>query len=152
MIPHETRTSGASKKPIYTGDARISIILLERHHARGPSPHLSHCFFLPCRLGVTIYDNAYEGYSGPVAHRRFDADYSSERKDDCRKQKECVTGVLIEEAEGVVIPGLSAMIEFIEAATPLINLRYTRNPQGTIYGCKQSMKNSYMDKLDNRSP
>lgn len=60
--------------------------------------------------------------------------------------------MLIEEAERRVIPGLSSMIEVMEAATPLINLRYTRNPQGAIYGYEQSLENSYMTRLDNKSP
>lgn len=116
-------------------------------------------------LGVTIYDNAYEGYSKPGTStisiimlsgyepwRRFEADYLSGRKDDYRQEKERIAKVLIEEAERRVIPGLSSMIEVMEAATPLTNLRYTKNPQGAIYGYEQSLGNSYMTRLDNKSP
>jgi phytoene dehydrogenase-like protein len=116
-------------------------------------------------MGVTIYDNAYKGYSKPGTStvsiivpsgyepwRRFEADYFSGRKDAYRKEKERIARILIEETERRVIPGLSSMIEVMEAATPLTNLRYTQNPQGAIYGYEQSLENSYMTRLDNKSP
>ena len=116
-------------------------------------------------LGITVYDNAYQGYSKPGTStvsiimlsgyepwRRFEADYFAGRRDEYRKEKERVAGILMEEAERRVIPGLRSMIEVMEAATPLTNLRYTRNPQGAIYGYEQSLENSFMTRLDNKSP
>jgi hypothetical protein len=44
------------------------------------------------------------------------------------------------------------MIEFMEAATPLTNMRYTKNPDGAIYGYEQSLLNSFMNRVQNRSP
>lgn len=44
------------------------------------------------------------------------------------------------------------MIEVMEAATPLTMMRYTRNPQGAIYGYEQSMDNAYMTRLENGTP
>jgi prolycopene isomerase len=44
------------------------------------------------------------------------------------------------------------MIEVREAVTPLTNWRYTRNTEGAIYGFEQSMDNSYMKRIDNRTP
>ena len=44
------------------------------------------------------------------------------------------------------------MIEVREAATPLINQRYTGNPAGAIYGFEQSMDNAYMNRIENRTP
>jgi len=39
-----------------------------------------------------------------------------------------------------------------ESATPLTNWRFTRNPEGAIYGFEQAMNNSYMNRIDNRTP
>jgi all-trans-retinol 13,14-reductase len=116
-------------------------------------------------MGVTIYDNAYPGYSRPGTSivslimlsgyepwRRFEADYLAGRKDAYRQEKERIKNILIEKAEKLVIPGLSSMIEVVEAATPLTNLYYTRNPEGAIYGYEQSLANAYMNRLENTTP
>ena len=116
-------------------------------------------------LGVTLYDNAYMGYSnagtstvvvmmlsGYEPWKPFEADYFANRKDAYNKKKEAIAKALIEEAEKWVIPGLSSMIEFMEAATPLTNVRYTGNPEGAIYGYEQSLANAYMTRLDQRTP
>jgi len=116
-------------------------------------------------LLVTLYDNAYKGYSKPGTStvvvmmlsgyepwRRFEADYFAGRKDAYHKEKERIARALIEEVEKWVIPGLSSMIEVMEAATPLTNIRYTGNPEGAIYGYEQSMDNAYMTRLEQRTP
>jgi all-trans-retinol 13,14-reductase len=116
-------------------------------------------------LGVTVYDYAYPGYSRPGTStvalimlsgyepwRRFEADYFAGRKDEYNREKERIARILIERAEQRVIPGLGAMIEVMEAATPLTNVRYTRNPQGAIYGYEQSLANAYMNRLPNTTP
>ena len=116
-------------------------------------------------LLVTLYDNAYKGYSnagtstvvvmmlsGYEPWRRFEADYFADRKDAYHNEKERIARALIEEAEKWVIPGLSSMIEVMEAATPLTNIRYTGNPEGAIYGYEQSMDNAYMTRLEQRTP
>ena len=116
-------------------------------------------------LLVTLYDNAYEGYSshgtstvvvmmlsGYEPWRRFEADYFAGRKDAYHKEKERIARALIEEAEKWVIPGLNSMIEVMEAASPLTNIRYTGNPEGAIYGYEQSMDNAYMTRLEQRTP
>jgi prolycopene isomerase len=116
-------------------------------------------------FNVTIYDNAYEGYSQPGTStvtiitlsgyepwRPFEADYFAGRKEAYLKKKEQIARTLIAEAEKLVIPGLSSMIEVMDAATPLTNLRYTKNPEGAIYGYEQSVANSFMTRLGNRTP
>ncbi|HOV86296.1 MAG TPA: NAD(P)/FAD-dependent oxidoreductase [Syntrophobacteraceae bacterium] len=116
-------------------------------------------------LAVTLYDNCYPGYSRPGTStvsilmscayepwRRFEADYFAGRKDAYRKEKERIARVLVEETERRVIPGLTSMIEVMEASTPLTNLRYTRNPEGAVYGYEQTLSNSFMTRLDNRTP
>jgi all-trans-retinol 13,14-reductase len=116
-------------------------------------------------LLVTLYDNAYKGYSNPGTStvvvmmlsgyepwRRFEADYFAGRKDAYYKKKERIAKALIEETEKWVIPGLSSMIEVMEAATPLTNINYTGNPEGAIYGYEQSLDNAYMTRLDQRTP
>jgi phytoene dehydrogenase-like protein len=114
---------------------------------------------------VSVYDNVYEGYSRPGTStvvllfltgydpwRGFEADYRAGHKQAYRKEKERWAGILIRRAEEEVIPGLSSMIEVKEAATPLTNWRYTRNTEGAIYGFEQSMNNSFMNRIDNRTP
>ena len=116
-------------------------------------------------LGVTIYDNAFEGYSTPgtsivqllilsgyAPWKQYEDDYFAGRKKTYLKQKEQIAQVLIDMAEKRVIPGLSSMIEVMEAATPLTNVYYTRNPEGAIYGYEQAMNNAYMNRLQNTTP
>lgn len=116
-------------------------------------------------FSVTIYDNLFEGYSRPGTSslmlvilsgyepwRKFEGDYRSGRKKDYYKEKERWTNILIRRAEEEVIPGLSSMIEVKESATPLTNWRFTRNPEGAIYGFEQSMGNAFMNRIDNRTP
>ena len=116
-------------------------------------------------LGVTIYDHAFEGYSPPGTStvqllmlsgyepwKPYADDYFAGRKKAYLKQKEKIAQALIEKAEKWVIPGLSSMIEVMEAATPLTNVAYTRNPEGAIYGYEQAMNNAYMNRLENTTP
>lgn len=44
------------------------------------------------------------------------------------------------------------MIEVQEAATPLTNVRYTLNTAGAIYGYEQSVANTFMNRISNRTP
>ena len=103
-------------------------------------------------IGITIYDNAYHGYSVPGTStvtvmmlssyepwRRFEDDYLAGRKEAYIKEKERITEELIGQAEKLAIPNLRSMIEVKDAATPLTNLRYTNNPEGAIYGYEQSL-------------
>jgi prolycopene isomerase len=116
-------------------------------------------------LGVTVYDNAFQGYSQPGSStvcilmlsgyepwRQYEADYFAGRKESYNAEKERIAGIMIERAEERVIPGLSAMIDVIEIGTPLTNRRYTGNPQGAIYGYEQSLANAFMTRLPNTTP
>ncbi len=114
---------------------------------------------------VTIYDNAFQGYSQPGTSTvavlmlsgyepwlSYEADYFAGRKDAYNAEKERIAGILIQRAEERVIPGLSSMIDVIEIGTPLTNRRYTGNPQGAIYGYEQSLANAFMTRLPNATP
>jgi prolycopene isomerase len=116
-------------------------------------------------FSVSVYDNVYEGYSaegtstvmllflcGYGPWRRFEADYRNGRKGAYEVEKTRWADILIRRAEQHVIPGLSAVIEEREAATPLTNRRFTRNPEGAIYGFEQSLGNAFMNRIDNRTP
>ena len=116
-------------------------------------------------FSVSIYDNIFEGYSKPGTSslmllclsgyepwRRFEAGYKAGNKTDYEREKARWTDILIRRAEKEVIPGLSSMIEVKEASTPLTNWRFTRNPEGAIYGFEQSMDNAFMNRIDNRTP
>jgi prolycopene isomerase len=60
--------------------------------------------------------------------------------------------ILVKRAEEALIPDLSNMIEEYDVATPLTNIRYTGNPEGAIYGYEQSTQNSFLNRIDNRTP
>ena len=116
-------------------------------------------------FGVSFYDNVFDGYSRPGTStvgittlsgyepwRRFEADYNAGHKEAYNAEKTRWADILIRRAENLVMPGLASMITVREAATPLTNVRYTGNTGGAIYGFDQSMDNSYMTRLDNRTP
>ena len=44
------------------------------------------------------------------------------------------------------------MVEIAVAATPLTNWHYTRNSAGAVYGFEQSVANSFMNRINNRTP
>jgi prolycopene isomerase len=116
-------------------------------------------------FSVCIYDNIFKGYSSPGTStlqllvlcgydpwRKFESDYKAGNKAAYDKEKTRWTDILIRRAEKEVIPGLSAMIEVKDSATPLTNWRYTGNTEGAIYGFEQSMDNAYMNRIKNRTP
>jgi phytoene dehydrogenase-like protein len=54
--------------------------------------------------------------------------------------------------EALAIPGLKSMIEVMDAATPLTNMRYTKNPEGAVLGYEHSMDNYWIYRNKNRTP
>ena len=135
---------------------------------RGPAADYQSCIKGEVDRGgfsVSIYDNIFKGYSAPGTStlmllflsgyepwKKFENDYRAGRKGDYEKEKERWKKILIQRAEKEVVSDLSSMIEVSEAATPLTNWRYTRNPEGAIYGFEQSMDNSFMDRIENKTP
>ncbi len=116
-------------------------------------------------FAVFVYDNVYPGYSKPGKSsvsllmlsgyepwKQFEADYFAGRKEAYRKQKNRITQILIDRAEAKVIPGLKSMIEVVDAATPLTNVRYTKNPEGAIVGYESSMSHFGRTRIKNRTP
>lgn len=117
--------------------------------------------------GVTVYNNAYQGYAPPGTSivsifarssyepwRAFEVEYRTDHTQASayKKRKNHVRDVLIQRAEKQVIPGLSAMIREKEAATPLTNLRFTGNAQGAFLGYSQLLGNSGGSRLKNTCP
>jgi phytoene dehydrogenase-like protein len=116
-------------------------------------------------LAVTIFDNAFDGYSakgtstmsimflcGYEPWKRFEADYFAGHKEAYNAEKARIARTLVERAGRAILPGLSSMIEVMEVATPLTNLRFTRNPGGAIYGYEQPMDNAFIKRIENRTP
>ncbi len=114
-------------------------------------------------LGVTIYDNLYKGYSTPGTStlsvmtlcgyepwKKFETDYFAGRKKAYAREKDRLAQILIKIAEDRVIPNLTSMIEVMDAATPLTNVRYTGNYHGSIYGFDR--QGAKMNLLDVRTP
>lgn len=116
-------------------------------------------------LSATFYDNAYKGYSKPGTStvalimlsayepwKRFEADYWDGNKAEYEKEKWRIADILIDKTDEKVCPGLKQMIKVKEAATPLTNIRYTKNPAGAIYGYEQSLDNAFMNRIGARTP
>jgi prolycopene isomerase len=116
-------------------------------------------------FSVTVYDNAFEGYSRPGTStvmlfclsgfepwRTFEGDYVKGNKAAYEAEKERWSESLIRRAEELVVPGLSSMIEVKVTASPLTNWAYTGNTEGAIYGFEQSMDNSFMTRIPNETP
>jgi len=116
-------------------------------------------------FGAMFYDNLYKGYSpagkntltlvtlqGFDHWKKYEKDYWSGHKDAYRAEKERMAGILIRQAEEVILPGLSKAIEVKEIGTPLTNVRYTGNYRGAIYGWDQTLDNSSPRRLPHVTP
>lgn len=112
-------------------------------------------------LSVTLYDNAFPGYSRPGTNtmtimtccgyerwQPYAADYFAGRKQAYHREKQRLADILIAKTEQRLIPGLSQIIQVKVAATPLTCQRYTKNPQGAIYGFDDFSQ----PRLSNRTP
>ncbi|MCF8119953.1 MAG: FAD-dependent oxidoreductase [Deltaproteobacteria bacterium] len=135
---------------------------------RGPEADYAACLrgeVETCSFGVTLYDTLFKGYSRPGTStmtliclcgygpwKRFEADYRAGKKAAYYREKARWTDILIQRTEAHLIPGLRSMIEVQEAGTPLTCWRYTGNTQGAIYGFEQSMDNTFMNRIKNRTP
>jgi phytoene dehydrogenase-like protein len=116
-------------------------------------------------LGVCIYNNIYRTYSPPGTtvmtivslcgyqpFQPFEKDYVVGEKVAYKKKKAEIAQAMIKRVEDQLIPGLSGMIQVQVAATPLTNVRYTLNTAGAIYGYEQSVANTFMNRISNRTP
>jgi prolycopene isomerase len=116
-------------------------------------------------IAIAMYDNYFKGYSKPGTStitimalsgyepwRRFERHYFLGNKKGYYQQKERITKTMIKRVEEKVIPGLSSMINVMESATPLTNMRYTKNPEGAIYGYPCSVDNCFTTRIQNSTP
>jgi len=133
-------------------------------------PDIAHQYCLEARadksnIGVCIYNNIAKELSPPGTTtlnitlingyqpwKRFEQDYWAGKKTEYNARKREITETLIRRVEEQLIPGLRTMITVQESATPLTNVRYTLNTAGAIYGLEQSMDNSFMTRILNRTP
>jgi phytoene dehydrogenase-like protein len=116
-------------------------------------------------IGVCVYNNiakelappgtttvAITFINGYEPWKRFEKDYFAGKKKEYHAKKKEITDTLIRRVESELIPGLRTMIAAQDSATPLTNVRYTSNTAGAIYGLEQSMDNSFMTRISNRTP
>lgn len=114
---------------------------------------------------IAMYDNYFKGYSKPGTStitimalsgyepwRRFERDYFLGNKKEYYQQKERIAKTMIKRVEEKVIPGLSSMINVMESSTPLTNMRFTKNPEGAIYGYPCSVDNCFTNRIENSTP
>jgi len=103
-------------------------------------------------IGITLYDNLFEGYSVPgkttlsimclsdfAPWKKFEKEYFNDQKNTYNKEKERIAQRFIQRVEHALIPNLSKHIEVMEIGTPLTNIFYTQNPEGAIYGFDRDM-------------
>jgi len=100
------------------------------------------CGYEPWEKFEEVYRTYYAGKADTVGNLTF-ADY--------RTEKDRIAEVLINMAEDM-LPGLSERIVMRAASTPLTNVRFTYNTAGAIYGYEQSVDNSGISRLGNRTP
>lgn len=116
-------------------------------------------------MSVCIYDNMDKGYSlsgtttmaitmlsGYEVWKPFESDYLAGRKAAYLARKKHIAETLVARVERELVPGLTGIIAVQDAATPLTNLRYTLNTSGAIYGFAQSLDNSFMSRISDRTP
>jgi prolycopene isomerase len=179
VVPPDYREQLAEYRPsissfiVWLGLKRDATDVVESYNThvasgRGPEADYRSCLKGEVDRGafvVTLYDKLYAGYSEPGTStlqilflsgyepwRSFEADYEAGRKDAYHAQKQRWTETLIRRAEEAVVQGLSSMIEVMVSATPLTNRRYTRNPEGAIYGFEQATNNAFFNRIENRTP
>ncbi len=116
-------------------------------------------------LGCMIYDNLVPGFSpkgmstmaimalsGYEPWRKYEKDYDANNKHEYNQAKDRMIEQFVAVVEARALPGLSKMIVMREAATPLTNRRFTGNTGGAIYGYDQTPGNSFLTRLENRTP
>ncbi|MBM3299413.1 MAG: NAD(P)/FAD-dependent oxidoreductase [Deltaproteobacteria bacterium] len=116
-------------------------------------------------IGVCIYDHINKKYSLPGTNTlsitlicgyepwaALERNYWKGDKKEYNAMKQLIANALIRRVERDLIPGLSQIIAVAEAGTPLTNIRYTLNTAGAIYGFEQSLENSFMNRISNRTP
>ncbi|MEN6561478.1 MAG: NAD(P)/FAD-dependent oxidoreductase [Acidobacteriota bacterium] len=116
-------------------------------------------------FGLTVYDNVCPGCSprgkntinilvaqGWDYWKKYEADYFRGDKDAYTREKLRLAGILIDQVERKLLPGLRKAIEVEEVATPLTNLRFTSNPRGAVYGWDQTIDNSGQRRFPQRTP
>jgi len=122
------------------------------------------CDFDHSGFALMVYDNLVPGFSpqgcssisimsicGYDIWKDMETDYLAGKKAQYNEKKKMLTDMLIAMVEKQAIPGLSKMIIMSDSATPLTNLRFTLNTAGALYGYNQSIDNSFMTRLPNKT-
>jgi phytoene dehydrogenase-like protein len=116
-------------------------------------------------LGCMIYDHLVPGFSpkgtstmaimclsGFEPWKKYEKDYEAGNKHEYNQAKDRIADLFIKTVEEKMVPGLSKMIAMREVSSPLTNRRFTGNPAGAIYGYDQTVDNSFLTRLENRTP
>lgn len=116
-------------------------------------------------LGCMIYDHLVPGFSpkgcstmaimclsGFEPWKQYEKDYEAGNKHAYNQAKDRIADLFIKTVEDKMVPGLSKMIAMREVSSPLTNRRFTGNPAGAIYGFDQTVDNSFLTRLENRTP
>ena len=131
------------------GWAHHEVILFETYDLEADYAYCAAGDWRRCSLALTYYNHTDPGCSPPggsslALMTLAPWDYENEwgtggslhqyRKNPRYNEiKNAAAEILIDRA-AAVIPGLREHIKYCDVSTPLTNYRYTRNPQGAIYG------------------
>ena len=88
---------------------------------------------------------------GAICTADYLSDWEQLSQDEYKAKKEQVAQVLIGRLDRL-IPGAAAAIDYHEVATPKTLARFTRNPQGTVYGFAQTPDQAGLKRIGARSP
>ncbi|MEM2957440.1 MAG: NAD(P)/FAD-dependent oxidoreductase [Candidatus Jordarchaeaceae archaeon] len=112
----------------------------------------------PTEIGLATYNLAYSEASPPgttIVVLTTIANGDAWTKLDPAQYFETKTRVgdrILKIAEEKVVPGLREHIEVVEVATPITNMRYTGNPEGTILGTPYTPDNVLGKRLPQDGP
>jgi prolycopene isomerase len=79
-------------------------------------------------------------------------DLEGYRRDPAYRRLKREAGDVLLERAARIVPGLRDAVEVLEVATPLTNVRYARNPAGSIYGREQTVENMFAGRRSPRTP
>ena len=149
------------------GWAHHEVILFETYDLEADYAYCASGDWRRCNLGLTYYNHADPGCSPPGGSSLALVtlapwDYENEwgtggslhqyrANPRYNEIKNAAAEILIDRA-AAVIPGLREHIKYCDVSTPLTNYRYTRNPQGAIYGSVSACSVAAAARLSDETP
>jgi prolycopene isomerase len=160
-----TKRIGPSLTQLYIGlschpevlgiDAEDLLFLEEQDHAKDYE-NCMHGLYDKANFGLTNYskmDAALNAYERGVITATLIDDIRNwpEEKEAYRWKKKEVTDIFLDRLDGYY-PGLREKVVITELGTPRTMMRYTKNPEGAVYGFAQTVAQSGIKRTSSRTP